>query len=99
MLAGERVKKTAGCDIVVETFATGALERVSIDYDADGGHGGGDAGLIRTLHAEMSKARAADMESSLEKSVESHLMGFAAEAARRTGRTMDLAEFRRAHGG
>jgi hypothetical protein len=47
----------------------------------------------------MSKARPEDMESSLQKSVESHVMGFAAEESRRTGRTMDLAEFRRQHGG
>jgi len=39
------------------------------------------------------------MESSLEKSVESHVMGFAAEEARRTGRAIELAEFRRRHGG
>lgn len=99
LLAGERVKRTAGCDLVVEVFATKKLERISIDYDQDGGHGGGDSGLIRALHAEMSKPRAEDMESSLQKSVESHVMGFAAEESRRTGRTMDLAEFRRAHGG
>lgn len=99
LLAGERVKKTAGCDLVVEEFATKKLERISIDYSKEGGHGGGDAGLIRVLHAEMSKARAEDMESSLQKSVESHVMGFAAEESRRTGRTVDLAEFRRVHGG
>ena len=99
LLAGERVKKTAGCDMVVEVFATGKLERITIDHEKDGWHGGGDAGLIRTLHAEMSKARAEDMESSLQKSVESHVMGFAAEESRRSGHTLDLAEFRRAHGG
>ena len=47
----------------------------------------------------MSKPRASDMESSLEKSVESHVMGFAAEESRLTGRTVELAEFRRRHGG
>ena len=99
MLAGERVKRTAGCDLVVEIFSTGKQERITIDYDKDGWHGGGDAGLVRMLHAEMNKPRPEDMESSLQKSVESHVMGFAAEESRRTGRTMDLAEFRRAHGG
>ena len=99
LLAGERVKRTAGCDLVVEVFATGKQERIIIDYDKDGWHGGGDAGLVRVFHAEMNKPRPEDMESSLQKSVESHVMGFAAEESRRTGRTMDLAEFRRAHGG
>lgn len=98
LFAGERVKRSAGCDLVVENHATGKQERIKVD-EAEGGHGGGDGGLIRALHAEMSKARSADMESSLEKSVESHVMGFAAEEARRTGRTVELADFRRRHGG
>ncbi len=99
LLSGERVKKTAGCDLVVEEFRTGKLERISIDHEKDGWHGGGDAGLIRVLHAEMTRPRAEDMESSLQKAIESHVMGFAAEESRRTGRTINLAEFRRAYGG
>ncbi len=98
LFAGERVKRSAGCDIVVESHLTGKPERIMVD-EAEGGHGGGDGGLMRALHAEMSKARSADMESSLEKSVESHVMGFAAEEARQTGRAVELAEFRRRHGG
>ena len=99
LLAGERVKRTAGYDLVVEDFRTGKLERIVVDHEQDGWHGGGDAGLIRMLHAEMSKPRAEDMESSLQKSVESHLMGFAAEEARLTGNTVALADFRHRHGG
>lgn len=99
LLAGERMKRTAGCDIVVEVFGAKELERITIDYDKDGWHGGGDAGLVRSLHSEMNKATSADMESSLERSVESHLMGFAAEESRVSGATVDLADFRRRHGG
>ncbi len=98
LLAGERVKRTAGCDLVVEDFRTGKLERITVDHEIDGWHGGGDAGLVRMLHAEMSKSNAAEMESSLERSVESHLMGFAAEEARLTGTTVVLADFRQRHG-
>ncbi|MDB6168775.1 MAG: oxidoreductase n-terminal [Verrucomicrobia bacterium] len=94
LLAGERVKRLAGCDIVIEDHTTHALERITIDFDQDGGHGGGDAGLVRMLYSEMSKPQAADMESSLQKSVESHLIGFAAEESRVTGRTVHLAEIR-----
>ena len=92
LLAGERVKRTAGCDIVVETFATGGLERITLESPA-GGHGGGDVGLVRALHAEMTRANADEMESALPRSVESHVMGFAAEEARATGRVVRLAEF------
>ncbi len=94
LLAGERVKRTAGCDIVIDDHATHTLQRITIDHEKDGWHGGGDAGLVRSLHAEFSKARAEDMESSLQRSVESHLMGFAAEESRVTGRTLNLAEIR-----
>jgi predicted dehydrogenase len=94
LLAGERVKRTAGCDIIIEDHATHALQRITIDHEKDGWHGGGDAGLIRVLHAEMTKPPGADLESSLPQAVESHLMGFAAEESRVSGRTMDLAEVR-----
>lgn len=99
LLAGERVKRTAGCDIIVEIFGQGITERINIEFDPDGWHGGGDAGLMRVLYGEMGKADPADMDSSLERSVESHLMGFAAEEARISGATVDLADFRRRHGG
>jgi len=94
LLAGERVKRTAGCDIVIDDHATHTLQRITIDHEKDGWHGGGDAGLVRMLHGEFNKPRAEDMESSLQRSVESHLMGFAAEESRVTGRTLDLAEVR-----
>lgn len=99
LFAGERVKRIAGCDIVVEEFQTKKFERTVIDFDKDGWHGGGDAGLMRMLHGEMNRERAEDMESSLQRSVESHLMGFAAEEARISGRLIELDEFRRRHGG
>ena len=94
LLAGERVKRTAGCDIIIEDHATHALQRITIDHEKDGWHGGGDAGLVRMLYSELNKPRSQDMESSLQKSVESHLMGFAAEESRQTGRTLNLAEVR-----
>ncbi len=94
LLAGERIQRLSGSEIVIEDHLTHAIQKVPVDLDAGGGHGGGDAGLIRMLHPEMCKPRAEDMESSLQKSVESHVMGFAAEEARRTGKVVNLAEFR-----
>jgi predicted dehydrogenase len=94
LLAGERVKRTAGCDIVIEDHATHAIQKIAIDFEKDGWHGGGDAGLVHMLHGEMSKPRSEDMVSSLQRSVESHLMGFAAEESRVTGRALNLAEVR-----
>lgn len=59
----------------------------------DGGyelHGGGDAGLVNALYAEMTKPPGAPLEAGIESTVHSHLIGFAAEEARLTGRVVEL---------
>jgi hypothetical protein len=66
----------------------------------DGGyelHGGGDAGLINALYHEMTKPPGASLEAGIESTAHSHLIAFAAEEARRTGRVVELEEFERAH--
>ncbi|HNQ89848.1 MAG TPA: Gfo/Idh/MocA family oxidoreductase [Verrucomicrobiota bacterium] len=62
----------------------------------DGGyelHGGGDPGLVRALHGEMTQPAGGPLAAGLDSTVHSHLIAFAAEEARRTGRLVDLAEF------
>jgi len=62
----------------------------------DGGyelHGGGDAGLVNALYDEMTRHTGAPLEAGLDSTVHSHLIAFAAEEARLTGRTVDLDEF------
>ncbi len=77
-------------------------EGVPIRYTVcaeDGGyelHGGGDPGLVNALYGEMTRPPGEPLEAGLESTVHSHLIGFAAEEARVTGRTVDLEEFRRA---
>jgi predicted dehydrogenase len=64
----------------------------------DGGyalHGGGDAGLVNALYDEMTKPPGAPLAAPLESTAHSHLIGFAAEESRLTGRVVDLEEFRR----
>ncbi len=66
----------------------------------DGGyelHGGGDAGLINALYHEMTKPQGAPLEAGIESTVHSHVIAFAAEEARRTGRVVELEEFQQAH--
>ena len=48
----------------------------------DFGHGGGDVMLVRDFYKALSGE---ELETTLERSVESHLMGLAAETSRRTG--------------
>ena len=64
--------------------------------DEEGGyelHGGGDPGLVNALYNEMTKPPGAPLEAGIESTVHSHLIGFAAEEARLTGRTINLAEW------
>jgi len=61
----------------------------------DGGyelHGGGDPGLVNALYEEMTRAPGAPLAAALDSTVHSHLIAFAAERARVTGRTVDLDE-------
>ncbi len=62
----------------------------------DGGyelHGGGDAGLVDALYDEMTEPRGAALEADLDSTLHSHVMAFAAEQARLTGRVVPLDEF------
>jgi hypothetical protein len=55
--------------------------------------GGGDPGLVRALYGEMTKPAGELLEAGLDSTVHSHVMTFAAEEARLTGRTVDVAKF------
>lgn len=99
LLGGDGVKRLTGHEIAVTNHRTGEtkyhdLEVVEGEY---AGHGGGDFGLMSVLDAEWRKPNPADMRSSLQRSVESHAMGFAAEEARLTGTVVSLDAFRQAH--
>ncbi len=60
--------------------------------DAAGGHGGGDSGLMRAFLAALQAGNADLIATGPEVSLESHLIAFAAERARREGRVVDLHE-------
>ncbi len=73
----------------------GEVVRFTVQAE-DGGyelHGGGDAGLVNALYDEMTKPPGVPLEAGLDSTVHSHLIGFAAEEARRTGQTVDMVEF------
>ena len=55
----------------------------------------GDAGLVNALYDEMTVARGAPLRAGLGSTVHSHLIAFAAEEARVTGRTVDVEGFSR----
>ena len=66
----------------------------------DGGyelHGGGDAGLVNALYGEMTQPPGAPLAAGLDSTVHSHLITFAAEESRLTGRVVDVEEFQKAY--
>jgi len=86
---GAAVKATTGADIILRTdegIRNICLEKLEGGYS---GHGGGDIGLIQALYQEMRGDT--EMTSSLAVSVESHVIGFAAEEARKTGTVQTIA--------
>jgi predicted dehydrogenase len=96
---GTYTKQAAGCDITVRHHATGEQTQTIVEEKVGGyaAHGGGDGGLMEALYDEMQVPDPADMRSSLSVSVQSHLMGFAAEESRMTNRVVDAEAFRSAH--
>jgi predicted dehydrogenase len=64
----------------------------------DGGyelHGGGDAGLVNALYDEMTQPSGQPLAAGLESTLHSHVLAFGAEAARVTGRAVELDKFER----
>jgi len=91
---GETYRRHFGAHIVVLPHE-GEPVRYTVQAE-DGGyelHGGGDPGLVRALYAEMTKPAGEPLEAGLDSTVHSHVIAFAAEEARATGRTVDVAEF------
>lgn len=73
-------------------FRTGKVTTWDSDSFDDGiyskhGHGGGDARLMRNWVQAVSQQNASLLTSTIDASIESHLMGFAAEKSRKTGKT------------
>ncbi len=93
MYAGHNTKCQSGSDIIIHEHLTGNTTQYHVNTDGGGydGHGGGDVGLMNALYDEMTNDK--PMCSGLSASVESHVIGYAADAARLEGRLINLKEF------
>jgi len=81
-------------EIEIIYFASGKVEKVSLeDMGGHVGHGGGDMGLIKDFLRLVREDGESQGLTSAEKSVQSHLMAFAAEQSRIEGTVIDLASF------
>jgi len=65
-------------------------QRVIHPQTVVGGHNGGDTGLMNDFLANITNSEASDSRSSINQSVESHIMAYAAEHARVTGKIIDI---------
>jgi len=81
---------------VIEVSRHGVLG--SERYEMGGsalGHYGGDGGLLDHFSEVMERGAAGEIQASGRVSLESHLMGFAAEQARLSGSVIEMADFRK----
>ena len=78
-------------EIEIHDHRSGRVERIR-PQAASGGHGGGDEGLMEAfIRAVQGRS---DALTSAREALESHLMAFAAEESRVSGRTLDLNTYR-----
>ena len=103
MGTGGEIQADMGNDFfTLYDFATRKSEQIKIS-DAltndtiDGGHGGGDSGIIRAI---AERYRGGDVGlCSLEETCRNHLIAFAAEESRLTGKVVDMDEYEKKLGG
>ena len=79
-------------ELQIHDHRTGQAERIA-KLRGVGGHGGGDEGLMRAFVGALRGDRAG-VRTSAREAVASHLMAFAAEAARVSGDAMDMERYR-----
>lgn len=96
--AGEAVRAATGSHFSVRLHhsdETMLVKAASLQGGYEG-HGGGDMGIMLALHEEMRRPESAGMLTSLEASVQSHVIGFAAESSRLNGCAVQLPDFAQA---
>ena len=70
------------------------IDTAAGDHTAAGGHGGGDGGLFRAFVEAVRKGDQGLVSTGPDATLASHLVVFAAEKARRTGKVVEMARFR-----
>ena len=80
-------------EITVSRFRSSVTENAEQERiligQVSGAHSGGDVGLVKAFLAALGSGTAASSE--ISRSVESHLLAFAAEESRKTGQAVDMA--------
>ena len=79
------MKEFTVTDFLTRTPRVWNMKVAEIPEYAQSGHGGGDHRLVRDFLEAVDRQDPAHLSSSIDVSIESHLMGFAAERSRRSG--------------
>ncbi len=82
-----------GNEMTVHDHLTGAVEHVPDISNTGGGHGGGDAGIMRSFVNAL-RGTPDDSVTTARESLESHLLAFAAEESRKEKSVIYMPEFR-----
>lgn len=82
-------------ELAVTDFRTGKVVKLVPQYEdveeyRNSGHGGGDWMLVRDFVQAVAQQNHSLLTSTIEASIESHVMGFMAEKSRVTGKIMDV---------
>ena len=96
---GELEGRMGNDQITVFNFITRKTEQISIkdsvaDESIEGGHGGGDAGIVRALCQIMLGTYTGCAYADITTSVDNHLYTFAAERSRLTEAVVDMKEYK-----
>ena len=69
-------------------------ETTAVDHSIVGGHGGGDAGIMNAFYDLLTGVENFSL-CDISEAVDNHMIAFAAEEARLTGRVIDMEEFKK----
>jgi len=92
---GELYANMSDTQITVYTFEDKqyhSYDVVKTEESILGGHGGGDQGIVSELHEYLSGSYTGWCAANIQVSVQNHMIGFAAEKARRNGTVEDVQE-------
>ena len=93
---GELYANASDTEITLFSFETREFEKISVEETEEsiaGGHGGGDVGIVEELYDYLSGDYQGYCAANIETSVQNHIIGFAAEKARRDDTVEDIEKF------
>lgn len=90
--------------VTLYEFATRETKQIPLteaggDESIDGGHGGGDRGIIQAIDRCLNGDRKSTSLCSIQETCRNHLIAYAAEESRLTGTVIDMKEYEKRWGG